>query len=214
MKPFFTPTEFYALERLIKENVGATDKPWNMVALNPTMHRQWSRLLFMLVWKGWKVNAADSRLADVTLQLRNLPRKQRNPKVCIAIEDTPQKLLDRVLHGFPKIPGTNQFETDWPDDYDVSATHHPSQRRILSGTTATVTIELKHVEKMKLMVDLLETCTRLRVLSGAAEPKDDYSPPPGPPSMANPLTVHNVEHWLYTLPNSEEQYESERRMSS
>lgn len=57
MRPFYTAADFYALERLIKEDVAATDKPWNMIALNTSMHQQWSKTLFMLVWKDiWKSN--------------------------------------------------------------------------------------------------------------------------------------------------------------
>lgn len=212
---FFPVKDFKELKGLLTKERGCSDEYWNMLALSTTLHRLLGKLKFGLVWLGSRPDHESldengvPRKTIATLQLRWLEHGSHKPGDKVSLDGERDQVFQRLLGNDPI------YFTDRGNRvYDVA-----SNKELLSGATADITMDTKDASKMKLMIELQWLCLKLRVLSGAAgyddfDFDDDESPPASNPesieeeSDIGQAASERLHEWLSGLPGPNEQRRS------
>lgn len=160
----------------------ATDKAWNMLCLNPLLHRWWGEARFALKClgvhpkRGIGTNATDGAVVSIQfvwMAQKTLPADIWRSQLCMDAGEGEAWLED---YGRRPRYGTPGIDHDHSNDHDqgvVAAIHARTGRPLRSGSTVSVVLpSLADALNMKAVLDLQWTCINLASMSGAAESAD------------------------------------------
>ncbi|KAF5004685.1 hypothetical protein FDECE_8827 [Fusarium decemcellulare] len=177
--------EVNALGALIKlfSGLGTSDKPFNMVAMTPTLHELWKKGCFALKW--FATSPSDHPgLTDIKLQFIWMPWSPVRDATQVALLEDEKDEKKCLLSGLNHFCGPQGP----PSGCDPNCKHcakvntvpgivHPhTARPIESGTIIFVTRPSDMVEDFKVMIDLQYVLIRAAAISGAAQAPELLAP--------------------------------------
>lgn len=159
-----------------------SDRAWNMIALNPTLHTWWSKGYFAFKYMG-REDLESTGQSRVQLQFRWMPRsidsEWRRPVNLEHEKDPMNGLLAQLAHhygrGAPSVCNVDDG-CDGCDGCDkisgVAAVDLRTHRPIRSGHLFYVTRETSSVDSFKAMIELQWAIIHVAAMSGAATAVD------------------------------------------
>ncbi|KAK0712539.1 hypothetical protein B0T26DRAFT_752765 [Lasiosphaeria miniovina] len=164
--------------------VNMSDRKWNMLSLNPTLHGWWSRGCFGLKWIGLAAprSADPEEIQTVLLQFewlmwRARPVGERKPAGQLG------RTAEEIKAAFPDYSAPEMMRIcgnpALPDPYPLLAMCRPATGwNIEHGEVFEARIQQKYVMNMKLCVDIQQSINRLIAMAGGAEALDDLPDKP------------------------------------
>jgi hypothetical protein len=186
-------TRFFFSENLVQicsdvrhvftSSVGASDRAWNMLSLNPTLHDWWTRGCFGLKWLGSTtlLSADPDEIATIRLQfqwmmwrVRPVGAKKPNTDLGRTVEDIQAAFPEYSTSATPHCGNAAL-----PDPNPLIAMCRPATGwNIENGEVFEVQVQQKHMMKMKLAVNLQWAFVQLIAMAGGADAMDDLPDDP------------------------------------
>lgn len=201
---------FDCLDRIFRVNVqemlcgtlelGLSDKSWNMITMNPTAHRFWSKVYFGLEWKGIVGISRDMmddgntvEYSHVTVKFHWLPdvipdaleaylrsdarRSELAPARLVRLDTDPDReSIAEILEA--------QFRRSHPIFPKKNASLRDSHGRLIeTGRIFTLKIATEDLPKTKATIDLIWLAAKMASFAGAGEVIEELDrTPPSPPN--------------------------------
>lgn len=164
---FFPPSEVFSYCSLIEASLGASDKAWNMLSLNPYLHAWWAKPHWGIECVG--IVPRGEKHAVVML-FHWMPHKKGDPRRTIRVEpgtNDCQRMVDALVEG-------SYGEGRGPDQEGyANAIQHSSFRPIVTGQEFEIALDtLEEANNMRKMINIQWACVRVAAMSGAAGPDD------------------------------------------
>ncbi|KAF5984731.1 hypothetical protein FCOIX_2458 [Fusarium coicis] len=139
-------------------NLGTTDRAWNMICLNPQLHRWWSKAYFGLQCLG--IEHDEHSMATLTIQFRWMPQIRK-------------RIYERV-----QVSGRrNHWSHVKEDDRQFSSERRPSAQppRSRTGHIIRLSFTSEDGARCKEMLDLQWACIKMTALAGGAGDPELFS---------------------------------------
>ncbi|PHH81088.1 hypothetical protein CDD80_3370 [Ophiocordyceps camponoti-rufipedis] len=161
--------------RLVYGTVGATDKAWNMISLNPTLHQSWGRYAFGLKWIGQE--DLGNGFSKATIQFHWLPAPEKlNSTSRINVQELRSDWLDKVKSR----------------QANVACHHLSSNQPVLSGDTFALELPTAHVGNFEIVIKVQWALVKIGAMAGAANDPRFHWQHDGPDRIEN--WIRNVEN--------------------
>lgn len=156
---------------LINDELGRSDKAWNMLPISPQLHRYWSKPYWAIKFIGITPLYQGPEEADVkqivTMRFQWLRHKNGDPKRHINVDNNNdcQIMLDGLASDSITCLGFEGM---------VTAHCGRSNQPIVSGQDFNVVLDtVEDADKMKKMLEIQWACITIAAMCGAAGPRDD-----------------------------------------
>jgi hypothetical protein len=153
-------------------NLGTTDQAWNMICLNPQLHRWWSKAYFGLQCLG--IEHDEDSMATLTIQFRWMPqiRKRIYERVNVSGRGSHWSHVKKTIDIFHR----KEDPAPTPQDQEqVVKAFLSSGLPVLSGHIIRLAFTSEDGARCKEMLDLQWACIKMTALAGGAGDPELFS---------------------------------------
>ncbi|KFH42063.1 hypothetical protein ACRE_072070 [Hapsidospora chrysogenum ATCC 11550] len=189
----------------LNQELAVSDKAWNMICLNPQLHRWWGKAYFGLRWIG-EVEG-DGAYSSFKVEWRWLPGKIHDRLDSEFLSH--QKGDKNAVRMFPKLDTEDSLQAVKRVTFDAMKSVHraagppkpgakvydQSGRTVESGYVLTLKIEKEDLDRVKTVIEAQWKLLQVAALSGAGEAPDELDSTYRPaPELLPVFTPHQEAH--------------------
>lgn len=162
------------LPTLLTDQLGSSDRAWNMISLSPQLHAWWSK--GMCAFKCLEVRPAGQNEAVLVLQFHWMPSSK--PSSASVGEQPWAQQIDLAAGEGKAVVGEWQAarqqlnDTEAATSNTVTAVNCQTGQPLRSGQTVEIRLPAADASNMQAMIDIQWACIQLATMSGAAGSPD------------------------------------------
>ena len=161
------------LNQLLSENLGSSDKSWNMLALSPQIHDWWGKGLLAFRCMGI---IPETSSITLMLQIRWMPFREVKELSSRRLVDLDNE-CDDVLRDLKSLSMPPEEPVSVPNGGRIAVSRSTSSLKIISGDIFKIQLDNEEAMKMKHMIDVQWLMISILALSGAAGSPELFGEP-------------------------------------
>ncbi|CAM1505622.1 Fc.00g112590.m01.CDS01 [Cosmosporella sp. VM-42] len=190
------------LMAVLDQQLGATDKAWNMLALSPMLHVWWGKGFFALKYLGATPVVGCREQSGIELQFHWMPRSPDHDarrEINLNNQRDDQKSLLRQLdhyygNGASPTCDANRCEL-CPQTDGVGAHEISTHRLIRSGSIISVRRDTASAQYFRVMIEIQWAIIRAAAMSGAAQAPDLLQGPSDNDDDDSAWGIDQIREW-------------------